>query len=262
MRRIDGIERTARLATAAIAALAGLASAAGLAIDGLYTETYLGSAMRGQDLVTLLCLPVLVAALVLGGRGSARGRIVWLGVLGYLFYTYAGAAFAYRFNAFFLVYLALFSLSIVALVTTAAGISGARPLGPNAPRLPVAGFLLFIALVLAASELGQIVSALGTGRTPDLIARSEGAGNFVYVLDLGVVAPLAVAAAVGLRRRAPWADILAACLLIKAATMGLALLAMTAFSLRAGQPLEEGLTAAYATIAAGGLGMSFWFLRR
>jgi hypothetical protein len=36
---------------------------------------------------------------------------------------------------------------------------------------------------------------------------------------------------------------------------------MTWFAVRAGQPIERGLTAAYALVAAGGLVMSWWFLR-
>ena len=55
--------------------------------------------------------------------------------------------------------------------------------------------MLFVALVLAGSELGQILSAFAAGRAPELIIRSEGAGNFVYVLDLGVVVPLVLATA-------------------------------------------------------------------
>jgi len=115
--------------------------------------------------------------------------------------------------------------------------------------------------MLGVSELAQIVPALAAGRVPELIARSQGAGNFVYVLDLGVVAPLAVLAAVWLWRGAPWGDVLGAVILIKATTMGFALLAMTWFAVRAGQPLERGLTIAYGVMALGSLAMSIWFLR-
>jgi hypothetical protein len=108
-------------------------------------------------------------------------------------------------------------------------------------------------------ELAQIAAALATGTVPELIERSDGAGNFVYVLDLGVVVPLSLLAASWLRRRSAWGDVLAGVLLVKAATMGLALLSMTWFSWRAGQPVEVGLTAAYTAIAAGGLAMSAWF---
>ena len=43
--------------------------------------------------------------------------------------------------------------------------------------------------------------------------------------------------------------------------MGFALLAMTWFAVRAGQPLERGLTIAYGVMALGSLAMSIWFLR-
>jgi hypothetical protein len=43
-------------------------------------------------------------------------------LLGYLFYTYAGAAMAYYVNIFTLVYVALFSLSIFALVVVLTGL--------------------------------------------------------------------------------------------------------------------------------------------
>ncbi len=255
--------RIARAATIAVVLLAAIASLAGLLARDLYGEAALAPAMRGQDLLTLLTLPVLVAALAGAGRGSARGTLGWLGLLGYLLYTCTGAAFAYRFNRLFLVYVALFALSGLALGMAAAGVDVAalhRRFDARTPRRGLAAFLGATALMLVVSELGQVVSALAGGTVPALIARSEGAGNFVYVLDLGVVAPLAIAAAVGLVRRAPWADALAGCLAIKAATMGLALLSMTWFSLRAGQPSEVELTLAFALMAATGLAMSFWFL--
>jgi hypothetical protein len=133
-------------------------------------------------------------------------------------------------------------------------------LGPLAPRRAAAAYLLFVAGVLVVSELAQIISATWQGRLPALIERSGGAGNFVYVLDLGVVAPLSVLAAHALLRAAPVGDALAACLLVKAATMGLALLCMTWFAARAGEPAEPGLTLAYTTIAALGVVMSGWLL--
>jgi hypothetical protein len=256
--------RRAYLATLAVIALAGLASAAGLAIPGLYGEAELAPAMRGQDVLTLLTLPALLVAAALARRGSARGLVLWLGLVGYQFYTYTGAAFAYRFNALFLVYVALFALSAFAFGAVVTGVDmptlHARA-GAGTPRRGVAVFLFAIAAMLLVSELAQILPALIDGTVPDLITRSEGAGNFVYVLDLGVVTPLAVIAAVGLLRERAWAELLAGCLVVKAATMGLALLAMTWFSLRAGQPLETGLTVAYGVMAVAGVAMTIWLLR-
>lgn len=254
----------AHAATVAILPLAALASVSGLLAPDLYTGNgALAPAMRGQDLLTLLTLPILAAALAGARRESARALLIWLGLLGYQLYTYTGAAFAYRFNPLFLVYVALFALSALALGAGIAGIDAPalqRQFDPRTPRRALAAFLAAVALMLAVSELGQIVPALLSGSVPALVARSNGGGNFVYVLDLGVIAPLAVAGAVGLLRRTRWADVLASLLTIKAATMGLALLAMTAVAARANQPIDVALTVAYAAIAASGLAMTLWFL--
>ena len=250
--------------TIATVGLGAVASWAGAFVSGLYAEDALAAAMRGQDVATLIVLPLLLIALHRMKRGSPRATAVWIGLLGYLLYTYAGAAFAYRFNRLFLVYVAVFSLSAVAVWAALSGIHPVemqRRFGTGAPRRAVAVFAAAIAIMLGVSELAQIVPALAAGRVPELIARSQGAGNFVYVLDLGVVAPLAVLAAVWLWRGAPWGDVLGAIILIKAATMGFALLAMTWFAVRAGQPLERGLTIAYGVMALGSLAMSIWFLR-
>ncbi|HXT99985.1 MAG TPA: hypothetical protein VN903_03285 [Polyangia bacterium] len=243
--------------------LAGAASLAGVSIPSLYGDAPLAPAIRGQDLLTLMILPALVAALAGTSRASARATVVWLGLLGYLLYTYTGAAFAYRFNRFFLVYVALFTLTAVALCAGALGANVAQlhhRFDARTPRRALAVFLIATAGLLIVSELGQIVPALVKGTVPALVARSDGAGNFVYVLDLGVIVPLIALAAWGLRRRAAWADLLGGCLALKTTTMGLALLAMTWFSVRARQPAEVGLTAAYAAMTAAGMAMTIWFL--
>jgi hypothetical protein len=50
--------------------------------------------------------------------------------------------------------------------------------------------------------------------------------------------------------------------LVKAATMGLALLSMTAFALRAGQAVKPLLTLAWLVLAVSGLAMSVAYFRR
>ena len=115
--------RVAQLLTAMIVPLALVASAGGLFIGSLYRDpASVLPAIQGQDLVTLLALPALVVALVAAQRGSTRATMAWIGLLSYVCYAYTGAAFAYAFNAFFLIYVALFSLSVSALVAVASGI--------------------------------------------------------------------------------------------------------------------------------------------
>jgi len=104
----------ARTATIVMVVLAAAASWAGAFIPGLYPEDVLAAAMRGQDLATLIALPLLMLALHRMKSGSPRATVVWIGLLGYLLYTYAGATFAYPFNRLFPLYVALFSFSVFA----------------------------------------------------------------------------------------------------------------------------------------------------
>lgn len=262
--RVSPTLRLAQILTGLIIPLAAWASAGGLLVPGLYGDSpAVAAVIQGQDLVTLLALPFLAIAMRGVGRGSKRALLVWFGLVAYILYTYTGAAFVYDFNAFFLIYVALFSLSLFALVTAAAGLDidafGAA-FAASAPRLPVVIFLLLMAFILGIGELGQVVQYLMTGAVPELIPGTDAPPNFVFALDLGIIAPLSVLAATGLWRRRTWGQILSGILLIKAATMGLALLAMTWFGARAGLP-ADGLTMIWFAIAAGGLGLSIWLFR-
>ena len=91
-----------------VVALAAVAAAAGLFLPSVYRETdWVIPQNRGQDLVTLLALAAMLPVLRATARGSPRATLIWLGLLGYLAYTYTGAAFAYTFNHLFLLYVAL-----------------------------------------------------------------------------------------------------------------------------------------------------------
>ena len=245
------------------AALAAVASSMGLLLPGLYRDpSWLVPQARGQDLVTLAASAVMAWTVLRVKRGSTRARLVWLGVLGYVAYTYVGAAFAYAYNELFLLYIALFGLSVFTLAFALGGLD-ARELASHfderTPRRAVSAFLALIAVMLCALWLGQLVPALLAGKVPDSIARSGGSLKYVFALDLGVVVPLAALAAAMLWRRRPWGFVLAAVVLVKASTMGLALLAMTAFAVLDGQPAEVGLFVPWVALASGSLALSVWF---
>jgi hypothetical protein len=114
--------------------------------------------------------------------------------------------------------------------------------------------------MLSLAEGREILAFLTAGTLPPLMARTGGTTFFVYALDLGFVAPLCILASIWLWRQAAWGYILASCLLIKAATMGLALLSMDWFAGRAGLP-SDGLEGIWTVITAGGLGLSIWLFQ-
>lgn len=261
----DLVPSRAGTALSVLAALLALAAAlAGLSSPGLYRDAaWLVPQARGQDLVTAAAAVALLAMASRARRGSARAAVARLGLLGYLVYTFTGAAFAYAFNALFLVYVAAFSASVFALVAVASRLDAhavATRFDDRTPRQAVAAFLLAVAVLLSALWLGQLVPALASGGAPDAVVRSGGSIKYVYALDLGLVVPLSLAAAWWVWRRAPWGFVLAGIVLVKALTMGLALLAMTWFSLSSGAPLEPGLFLPWLMLAAGSLGVTWWYL--
>lgn len=247
----------------AIAPLAAVASALGLLLPGLYRDpAWLIPQTRGQDLVTLVAMPVMAMTAHLSRRGAGRAQLVWLGILAYVAYTYVGAAFAYGFNELFLLYVALFGLSVFALGFGLGGLDAgalAARFDARTPRRAVVAFLALVALMLCALWLSQIVPFLFTGTLPDSIERSGGSLKFVFALDLGLVVPVSVLAARWLWRKRPWGYVLSGIVLIKASTMGLALLSMTAFAIADGQPAERGLFIPWIALATGSLAMSAWF---
>jgi hypothetical protein len=248
------------------AALAAAASGLGLLVPGIYRDPpAMIPALRGQDLVTLATLPVLVIAVFAARGGSARGLLVALGVLGYLLYAAIGAAMAYTFNSLFLVYIAMLSVVAFALARLLASTDPAAiaaGFGGAVPRRTLSLFLVVMAAMVAFPELGQLWNAYRTGLVPEIVARSGTSTSFVHALDLGFVAPLSVLAGILLWRRRAGGYLLATIMLVKAATMGLALLSMTWFSAREGYPVELGLSIVYGVIAAGGLAGTIWLLAR
>lgn len=255
----------ARRLTWLVVVLAAAAAGAGLFVPSVYRETeWVVPQNRGQDLVTLLALAWLVPTLVAAQRGSVRSKLVWLGLLGYLAYTYTGASFAYGFNMLFPLYVALFALTGAALIAALSGLDARavrQAFDAHAPRRGVSVFLIVMAVLLTLLWTSQIVPFYTRGALPEMIVKAKTPTVFVYVLDLGVVVPLSLLAAWWLWRDRPWGFVLAGFVLVKAATMGLALLAMTAFTLRAGLAVDATLSVAWVALAAAGLGMAWWFFR-
>jgi len=203
-----------------IVVLAAIASAGGLLLDGLYRDNrFVTSAWKGNDLVTLfVAVPILAAAMILSARGSTRARLVWLGTLDYMLYNYAFYLFAARFNSFFLIYAALFGLSIFALIYGLATLDTASIAARAGLRMPVrliAGYMLFVAVGLTLVYLGQSFAFAFTGKIPDIVTLSGHPTSIVFALDLTLLVPFLALGGLWLPRRKPWGFVLAGMLTVK-----------------------------------------------
>ena len=244
--------------SAVIAILTIVASAGGLFIPDLYRDNALITAgWFGNDLVTLsVAAPLLIAALFLAMGGSQRAQLVWLGMLDYTLYNSAYYLFGAAFNQLFLVYVALFTLSILALIFGLARVDpGAvrNRLRARTPARWIGGFMLFVAIGLTGVYVAQSLSFVATGQLPDIVIKSGHPTNVVFALDLSLVVPFFVLGAIWLWKRRPWGLVLAAIMNVKGAVYMLALSAVTVSAVQAGVSEDLSQAALWATIGVGSL---------
>ena len=218
-----------------IVVLAMVASAGGLWLPGLYRDNaQVTAAWRGNDLVTLaVAAPLLVVGLILFRRGSLRGLLVWLGMLGYMLYNYLFYLFGAALNEFFLIYVALVSISIFALIFSLPRIDAraiAQRFGPRTPVGWVAGLLLLFIVPWGLMEISRALSFIFTGQVPADVAQTGHPTAVVYALDLTLIAPFMVLAAIWLCQRRPWGYVLGVIMVLKGVAYPLALIAMSFFA--------------------------------
>jgi len=224
---------------------------------GLYYYDTVSSAaqQQGNDIVTLVvAVPLLVVAAWLAGvypakrGGSLRGRLLLTGTLGFFLYTYMSMSMLTSFNALFLVYVALFALSLFAFVLCMMSFDLATLPQHFSERLPrgwIAGLLFVIGAFLSLAWLGKIVLPLLQNLTPAL----ENTTTFVIQsMDLGLIVPLAVLAGIQLLRRSAWGYLLASVFVMKAIALGLAVSAMVVNMALAGTPEGSGIAIPFLVI--------------
>lgn len=226
-----------------ILVLVAVASFTGLFIDGFYRDNaWTSSQLQGADFIRLfVAVPIFAGAIYFTLRGSIRGLLVWLGFLWLAVYDYAFYLFAASFNELFLVYTAIFGLSIIALIWALPAIDVAAIRNVFTDRVPtrlISGYMAFWVIFLGGLWIAQSITFLFTGDVPQAVIDSAHPTAIVFALDLGVLLPAVGLAAYWLWRREPWGYVLAVMVNVKGATYALALISMGVFMERAG--MEAG----------------------
>jgi len=241
--------KTARLLSLLIAALAAITSLGGLLFKGLYRDSdFIKNAWFANDWVTFaVAVPALLVSINLATKGSQKAQLVWMGLLLYMLYNYAFYLFGAAFNEFFLLYVALFTLSGYSLIF------GLPSLDLNAisqnfdKKLPVLWlgiFLFFLAVPLLLVEGGQCINFILNGIAPN-------APSLIFALDLSFVVPATILAAVWLLQRKAWGYILSAMMLVKGVTYGLVLSAASSRLFMTNAPQKDEFLPFYLFVALG-----------
>lgn len=220
---------------------------------GLYRRdtAFVAGGAQGADLLTLFV--VLPAALwaVAGLRGQPR-LVVLAAALGWTLYLGVSLSFgSVAFNEAFPLYVLTMPLAVLALALVLNAMGPVRP-----PRwLPV--FLLICGLVTGLAWSLLLWMEMAAGSYPPTGYYTS---RTTYALDLGLIAPGCVAAAVGLWRGRRWGMTLALPLLGVAVLLLPMMLAQTAMQLRAGVafgPEAAAPLAGFSLVSAG----AAYFLR-
>lgn len=186
--------------------------------SGLYRWDPVELAREGMlwDGINLaIAVPLLVIAIVMAARGRLRGRIMLAGLLAYFFYVYLQYAMMVAFNPLFLLYVATFALSGVALLITIGRIDVARlpeHLSERFPRKLFVGFSFTFAGALVLLWLARIIPIMISGTFPPELAGLTTLET--QAIDLGMLVPLAISAGVLLHRGAPWGYLLSGLVLM------------------------------------------------
>jgi hypothetical protein len=232
---------------------------------GLYFFDTVNSSSQevGQDVVTLILgIPLLIAGIALAQKGFLRGRLLLTGAFGYFLYTYAAMSFLTAFNPLYLVYVALFSVSLFGFILSLSGLDPnevVQHVSENFPRRTIAVYFITVAAFLCLAWLKLVVPSIITGTPP---AGLETAITMVIQsLDLGVIVPTSLITAILLLQKRPWGYTLASVVLLKILTMGAALIAMIIGQILAKVTIDPITSVFFILISVSGIVLAIATLR-
>jgi hypothetical protein len=220
-----------------------------------------GAGNRGQDLVTLLVeVPALLLCVRWYRRGSLAAGLALPGILAFFAYLAASMTFATAQNQLFVPYVAMFSVSAFALVLALTRLDP-RAVKESFPPRPspviLAAYLFTVAAALILAWVPQLLGATFSGELAGLVGPYTSLAT--HALDLGLVVPVVVVAAVQLLRHEPAGYLSVVVILVLNVCIGALLTGAGLAQLMAHVPLTPGeivskmLSFAILTLVAGGL---------
>jgi hypothetical protein len=232
--------------TAAVAALLGLFASGGdgrsmfTTVHGQTVEIYgkglyrfdtvfSAATFKGVDVITLVVsLPLLIIAFALYRRNSLRGGVLLLSALPYFIYIGASMTFSAAFNRIFLLYAALFSISLFTFITLAVSIdllSLSKSMLPRLPRRGIAIFMFIAGIGTFLLWLSELIGPMMTGAVPANLGPYT--TMFTHGFDSALITPATVLTGIYLLRRRAVGYLFAAPLLVFCVQNGLTVIAAT-----------------------------------
>ena len=198
--------------------------------SGLYKNDSLSVVAQGQasDFVTLfLAIPLLIFSLIKALKQSFKGSLLLIGTLAYFFYTYVSYTFLWTYNNLFIVYVALMSMSLFALILSIQTIDLNKLPSKFSNKLPLkllSAYQFFIAVMIGMLWMGKIITSLLTNTPP--IGLEHYTTLVIQAMDLGFVVPLAFLSGYLLLKKKPYGYLLTSIIVLKGISMLTSITAM------------------------------------
>ncbi len=249
---------------AALLAIAG--SIVALAVKSIYaglTPVFLPQALA-QDIANLaLVAPLWLLLAALALRGSLRAYLLWLGVLTFTVYNYVIYTFSIPFGPLFLLWVAVFGMSIYALIGGIATIDHQAVKAAFTSRrasLATAWFLIITAVLFGLLWLSEDVPALLSGARPQSLIDMALPTNPVHILDLAFFLPAVIATGVLLIKQRPLAYTLAPTFIVFLILTGIPILLTPVVQTARGEAAAWGVVVPIGALTAVLSALLVWLL--
>jgi hypothetical protein len=172
--------------------------------------------LMGQDIVTATISAIFVYMILFMDYQKIKTKIAWLGCILYLFYIYAYFSFGGISSAFYLLYVAIMGFSVFLFffilidIVTSNQLPGTTE---NYPRKSMSVFLLLSILLMTVIEIQELVSKTV------ILKEQLNPFHVFYVLDLAIVFPMIVMAAVLNLMKTDWGHLFSGIALLKIVTI-------------------------------------------
>ena len=190
---------------------------------GLYARNSMSMGIQAiaQDIVTLILgIPLLIISMILIYRNNLKGEFLLTGTIGYFLYTYTSYAFLIMYNPFYLIYVALMTLSFYAFVLCILNMNHYDIQEQFTSKFPVKSLsivLVITGVMLGGMWLGRIVPSLLSDQAPYGLEHYSTLG--IQTLDLGVIVPASFVTAYLLMKKKQLGYLLGVVLVAKMITM-------------------------------------------
>lgn len=195
---------------------------------GLYYKDSVSGASqaKAQDIVTLVVgIPFLAISLLLSNKNSLRGKFLLTGTVGYFLYTYTSYSFLTMYNKFFLLYVALMSLSFFCFIiniTSNELKELEKHFRQEFPKKYIGISTIIIGIFIGILWLGTILPSIGKA-TAELEHYTT---LVIQAMDLGLIVPVAILSGILLLRNKSLGYLLSTVIIIKGVTLLLAIVMM------------------------------------